>query len=149
MDRAVVRRPLLLHIEAFESVEDIVDLDMEPAKTFLRTRSGGCWDIEEGNAERIARAIAYLNVEALPMGTSKSPITVEEVDRLIKKDAEARQALVGVPRETTLQEVEEAVSMAWSDAVNLEGSETMKLPLCNRLKHAMEYIDELKERRTT
>lgn len=135
------RRDLCFQTSTFESVEDTSGYGR--GNTHLRSTSGGCWDIEEGPAERVAAVIAYVNETALPMGSSKSAITFERVEELMREDREAEAALVGAPKGTTLEEVEEVLTLAWTDATNLEGhSPTKKMVLCNRIKEAVEYLDE-------
>lgn len=137
----VDRRELCFQAGTFESVEDTSGYG--PGNTHLRSTSGGCWDIEEGPAEHVAAVIAYVNETALPMGSSKSAITFERVEELMREDREAEAALVGAPKGTTLEEVEEVLTLAWSDATNLEGhSPSKKMVLCDRIKHAVEYLDE-------
>lgn len=45
----------------------------------------------------------------------------------------------------TLDQVDEAFSMAWTDATHLPDSEE-KEELCRRMRHAADYLDELRER---
>ena len=118
----VIQRELFFQTATFESIEETPHPDM-PGGTHLRSTSGGCWDLEESDAEKLASVIVYVNEVPLPIGTSKGMITVEQVNEVMRKDCEAERALIGVPKETTLDEVEEVLSMAWTDASNLPASD--------------------------
>lgn len=140
----LVRNPLFFQTGTFESVEDMEGLDL-PGNTHLRSTSGATWDLEETNAEHLARIVTYLNEEPLPIGTSKAAVTVEQVEELMRKDQEAseeaRRRELGAAKETTLVEVDEALAMAWTDASNLPASD-LKEELCRRMRHAADYLEE-------